>query len=56
MEADGLYLREIGIREKHLGPDHPDLASSLTKRATLLATQVREVVGGGLFDVIAKGT
>lgn len=39
-EADPLYLRAIGIEEKHLGPDHPSLASSLANRANLLQAQV----------------
>ena len=39
-EADVLLLRIIGIEEKALGPDHPDLSTSLNKRAQVLQAQV----------------
>ena len=39
-EADELYLRAIGIQEKVLGPDHPDLGTLLNNRASGLGAQV----------------
>lgn len=39
-EAGVLYLRAIRIQEKALGPDHSDLASSLSNRANVLWAQV----------------
>ena len=39
--AKPLYERSLAIREKVLGPDHPDVASSLNNLAMLLANQVR---------------
>lgn len=41
-EAEPLYERSQAIREKMLGPEHPDVAVSLNNRAGLLSTQVRE--------------
>ncbi|CAN0500846.1 unnamed protein product, partial [Ectocarpus sp. 8 AP-2014] len=38
-EADPLYLRAIEIGEKALGPDHPDIATRLNRRAGLLRLQ-----------------
>ncbi|CAN0538213.1 unnamed protein product, partial [Ectocarpus sp. 8 AP-2014] len=38
-EADRLYLRCIEIKERGLGPDHPELAGSLNNRAGLLQAQ-----------------
>ena len=40
-EADRLYLRSIDITERALGPDHPNLATSLNNRGKLLYIQVR---------------
>lgn len=40
-EADALYLRAIEIGEKTVGPDHPDIASRLNRRAGVLRLQVR---------------
>jgi hypothetical protein len=34
-EAEPLYLRALAIREKALGPDHPQLAPSLESLAGL---------------------
>lgn len=45
-EAALLCLRAIEIKEKHVGPDHPSLATSLGVRAMLLAKQV----GGGVCE------
>ncbi len=35
-EAEPLYARALTIREKTLGPEHPDLATSLENYAALL--------------------
>lgn len=43
-EAEPLYERSQAIREKILGPDHPDVAQSLNNRAELLVAQVRTVM------------
>lgn len=40
-EAEPLYERSQAIREKILGPEHPDVATSLNNRAILLQRQVR---------------
>ncbi len=40
-EAEPLYERSQAIREKVLGPEHPDVAQSLNNRAGLLRSQVR---------------
>ena len=40
-EAEPLYERSQAIREKVLGPEHPDVATSLHDRAGLLKAQVR---------------
>ena len=45
-EADALHLRAIGIQEKALGPDHPDLAKSLGNRANVLKAQVLRLSPG----------
>ena len=34
-EAEPLYRRSLEIREKQLGPDHPDVATSLNNLADL---------------------
>ena len=34
-EAEPLYRRALGIREKALGPEHPDVATSLNNLAEL---------------------
>lgn len=39
-EAEPLYERSQAIREKMLGPEHPDVAQSLHNRAELLKKQV----------------
>ena len=39
-DAEPLYKRALTIREKVLGPRHPDVASSLNNLASLLALQV----------------
>ena len=40
-EAEPLYARSQAILEKVLGPEHPNVASSLNNRAGLLSKQVR---------------
>lgn len=40
-EAELLYKRSLTIRETVLGPDHPDVASSLNTWAVLLTKQAR---------------
>ncbi|CAM9762259.1 unnamed protein product [Ectocarpus sp. 8 AP-2014] len=40
-EAEPLYERSQAIQEKVLGPEHPDVATSLNNRAWLLESQVR---------------
>ena len=42
-EAGKLYERSLAIREKALGPNHPDVAESLNNTARLLKAQVRAV-------------
>ena len=39
-EAEHLYERSQAVKEKVLGPDHLDVATSLSNRARLLITQV----------------
>ena len=39
-QADLLYLKATRIKEKALGPDHPNVAAVLHNRATLLRAQV----------------
>ena len=38
-EAEPLYQRALGIREKVLGPEHPEVATSLNNRAELYYAQ-----------------
>ncbi len=38
-EAEPLYRRALAIREKALGPQHPDTATSINNLAGLLASQ-----------------
>ena len=40
-DAKPLFERSLALREKALGPDHPDVASSLNNLAVLLDNQVR---------------
>lgn len=39
-EAGLLYERSLAIQEKALGPEHPDMATSLNNWAVLLKIQV----------------
>ncbi len=40
-EAEPLYKRSLAIREKALGPEHPDVAQSLENYAALLRQTAR---------------
>ena len=40
-DAEPLYKRALAIREKALGPDHPDVAQSLNNLADLYTAQGR---------------
>ncbi len=40
-EAEPLYQRSLAIREKALGPEHPDVAQSLESYAALLRQTAR---------------
>lgn len=51
-EADLLYARSLAIREKVLGPEHPEFATSLSNRAELLKSQVRMFLST-MFDSVA---
>lgn len=50
-EAEPLYKRSLSIREKVLGPDHPDVARSLNDLAGVLAQQARAVTFTGVLKV-----
>jgi tetratricopeptide (TPR) repeat protein len=41
-QAEPLYKRSLAIREKALGPDHPDVAVSLENLAALYRATKRE--------------
>ena len=41
-EAEPLYQRSLAIREKALGPEHPDLVMSLNHLAMVCCGQVRK--------------
>lgn len=43
-EAEQLYESSQAVEEKILGPEHPDVATSLNNRAGLLQDQVRAVI------------
>ena len=49
LEAIPLAQRALSIRERALGPDHRDLASSLANLATLYTTQKRFVEAEALY-------
>ena len=38
-QAEPLYKRALAIREKALGPDHPEVATSLSNLGTLYGSQ-----------------
>ena len=41
-DTEPLYKRSLAIREKVLGPDHPDVAQSLNNLADLYSAQGRD--------------
>ena len=43
-KAEPLYERCQAIQEKVLGPEHPNLATTLNNRARLFVEQVRAVI------------
>ena len=49
-EAEPLYLRSLAIREKALGPDHPDVAKSLNNLAALYHYQGRYAEAEPLYN------
>ena len=48
-EAEPLFRRALAIREKSLGPDHPDVANSLNGLAALLNDTDRRAEAEPLF-------
>ena len=52
-EAGSLYKQSLDIREKALGPDHPDVAQSLNDLACTLREQVRALGNLGKFWKVA---
>ncbi len=42
-QAESLYKRDLAISEKKLGPDHPEIATTLSNLAVLYGTQGRYV-------------
>ena len=55
-EAEPVLERCQAIDEKALGPDHPDLASTLYSRAYLMVRQVSAIgiAGGGSLDRVKR--
>lgn len=49
-EAVPLYRQSLGIREKTLGPEHPDVAESLNNLAGVLRSQASV---NPLFEILA---
>jgi tetratricopeptide (TPR) repeat protein len=49
VEAEPLFKRSLAIREKALGPGHPDVANSLNKLAFLFRTQGRYAAAEPLY-------
>jgi CHAT domain-containing protein/Tfp pilus assembly protein PilF len=47
--ADPLYRRSLAIKEKALGPDHPDVATSLNNLANLLSDQGKYAAAEPLY-------
>ena len=48
-DSDPLYKRALAIREKALGPDHPDVAQSLNNLADLYRAQGRHADAEPLY-------
>lgn len=44
-KADRLCERSLAMQEKLLGPEHPDVAATLTNRARLMVKEVRRCLG-----------
>lgn len=53
-EAEPLYRRSLSIREKGLGPEHSDVATSLSDLAGVLAQQARTVVAFATVPKVAE--
>jgi CHAT domain-containing protein/tetratricopeptide (TPR) repeat protein len=49
-EAESLYKRSLAIRERALGPNHPDVAQSLSDLASLYELQGRYVDADALYQ------
>jgi tetratricopeptide (TPR) repeat protein len=49
-EAEPLFQRALRIREQHLGPEHPDVATTLTGLANLYRMQGKYVEAEPLFQ------
>jgi tetratricopeptide (TPR) repeat protein len=48
-DAEPLYKRALAIRERALGPDHPDVAQSLNHLADLYSAQGRHAEAEPLY-------
>ena len=56
-DAEPVYKRDLAIREKALGPDHPDVAQSLNNLAELYSAQGRYADAEPLYKrALAKGS
>ena len=55
-EAERLYQRCQAIEEKVLGPEHPDLASTLHDRANVLRSQVQASATSSLSCIVTWDT
>jgi tetratricopeptide (TPR) repeat protein len=53
-KAEPLYKRSLAIREKALGPDHPDVATSLENLASLYRASERHTEAEALEARAAK--
>lgn len=52
--AEPLYQRALKIRERALGPDHPDTATSLNNLAELYRAEGKQVEAELLFQRVQK--
>ena len=50
-EAEQLFKRSLAIREKSLGPDHPDVAESLSNLAEVYRAQGKYGVAESLYEL-----
>ena len=55
-DAEPLYKRSLAIREKALGPDHPDVATSLNNLAELYRAQGRYADAEPLYKRVIGNT